>query len=180
VPAARDRSWPSAVRAHGGCLGAGRRRRTWQAAISQGEGHAPIDPWISEWGNPAGVMARHPTLEGVWKPTRGTETSQYPEEEKSSEIPGVAASERGRAQTVGRESCGVEGPARGVARGGVHGSRSDLERSAGAGESPVGEPWTSAWCRYPSRPGFEEPWLNLGGPPSKAKYSPATDSARVP
>ena len=32
--------------------------------------------------------------------TRGTEPSQYPEEEKSSEIPGVAASERGRAQTV--------------------------------------------------------------------------------
>ncbi len=32
--------------------------------------------------------------------TRGTEPSQYPEEEKSSEIPGVAASERGRAQTA--------------------------------------------------------------------------------
>ena len=29
--------------------------------------------------------------------TRGTETSQYPEEEKSTEIPSVAASERGRA-----------------------------------------------------------------------------------
>ena len=47
-------------RAHGGCLGAGGRGRTWQAAISHGEGHAPVDPWISEWGNPAGVMARHP------------------------------------------------------------------------------------------------------------------------
>ena len=32
--------------------------------------------------------------------TRGTETSQYPEEEKSTEMPSVAASERGRAQTV--------------------------------------------------------------------------------
>ena len=32
--------------------------------------------------------------------TRGTETSQYPEEEKSTEMPGVAASETGRAQTV--------------------------------------------------------------------------------
>jgi hypothetical protein len=31
--------------------------------------------------------------------TRGSETSQYPEEEKSKEIPSVAASERGRAQT---------------------------------------------------------------------------------
>ena len=31
--------------------------------------------------------------------TRGSETSQYPEEEKSKEIPLVAASEWGRAQT---------------------------------------------------------------------------------
>ena len=29
------------------------------------------------------------------EPTRGTETSQYPEEEKSNEIPLVVASERG-------------------------------------------------------------------------------------
>jgi hypothetical protein len=33
------------------------------------------------------------------KRTRGSETSQYPEEEKSKEIPLVAASEGGRAQT---------------------------------------------------------------------------------
>ena len=33
------------------------------------------------------------------EPTQGTETSQYLEEEKSIEIPLVAASERGRAQT---------------------------------------------------------------------------------
>jgi hypothetical protein len=33
------------------------------------------------------------------KRTRGSETSQYPEEEKSKEIPSVAASEGGRAQT---------------------------------------------------------------------------------
>ena len=31
--------------------------------------------------------------------TRGSETSQYLEEEKSTEIPSVAASERGKAQT---------------------------------------------------------------------------------
>ena len=31
--------------------------------------------------------------------TRGTETSKYPEEKKTTEIPSVAASERGRAQT---------------------------------------------------------------------------------
>ena len=34
---------------------------------------------------------------GVLEPTRGTETSQYLEEKKSTEIPLVAASERGRA-----------------------------------------------------------------------------------
>ena len=33
------------------------------------------------------------------KQTRGSETSQYPEEEKSNEISSVAASERGIAQT---------------------------------------------------------------------------------
>ena len=43
--------------------------------------------------------------------TRGTETSQYPEEEESTEMPPVAASERGRspsglAQTVALVAAG--------------------------------------------------------------------------
>jgi hypothetical protein len=38
----------------------------------------------------------------VGRRTRGSETSQYPEEEKSKEILQVAASERGRAQTDSR------------------------------------------------------------------------------
>ena len=43
--------------------------------------------------------------------TRGTETSKYPEEEKSTEIPPVAASERGGGQTGARASAaGVVGP----------------------------------------------------------------------
>ena len=37
----------------------------------------------------------------VWKLTRGTETSQYPEEKKITMIPQVVASERGGAQTGG-------------------------------------------------------------------------------
>ena len=53
---------------------------------------------------------------GSEKPTRGSETSQYPEEEKSNETPKVAASEMGR---VGRGS--------------------ELESSAIAGDSPVHE-----------------------------------------
>ena len=36
---------------------------------------------------------------GAEEQTRGTETSQYPEEKKSKEIPSVAASEHGIAQT---------------------------------------------------------------------------------
>ena len=47
------------LRANGGCLGIGRRRRTWQAAISLGERLTRVDPGISEWGNPAGVIPRH-------------------------------------------------------------------------------------------------------------------------
>ena len=88
------------LRAHGGCLGIGSRRRTWQAAISRGEGQAPFDPRISEWGNPAGVEPSNPELNqiGSEEATRGTETSKYPEERKSTETPLVVASERGPAQ----------------------------------------------------------------------------------
>jgi hypothetical protein len=39
-------------RAHGGCLGDERRRRTWTAAKSFGEPLAGFDPEISEWDNP--------------------------------------------------------------------------------------------------------------------------------
>src|SRR6266550_12693 len=65
--------------------------------------------------------------------TRGTETSHYPEEEKATAIPKVAASEIGPAQTVGACTRGVVGPR--------HGSttprRSGLERPATDGDSPV-------------------------------------------
>ena len=95
-------------RAHGGCLGIGSRRRTRQAAIISGEGQTPVDPEVSEWGNPPGVMPRYPRLNqiGRARTTRGTETSKYPEEEKSNEIPRVAASESGTAQTHVRVSAG--------------------------------------------------------------------------
>ena len=39
--------------------------------------------------------------------TRGTETSKYPEEEKSNEIPRVVASESGRGQTGCSNTTGV-------------------------------------------------------------------------
>ena len=51
--------------------------------------HSIFDPQISEWGNPLGVMSKHNTLNkiGVSEATWGTETSKYPEEKKSTEIP---------------------------------------------------------------------------------------------
>ena len=56
-------------------------------------------------------MRGHPTLNkiGVEKATRGTETSKYPEEEKETSIPQVAASEQGRAQTEAGDRSGVAG-----------------------------------------------------------------------
>ena len=42
------------IRAQGGCQGTIRRRRTWQAAKSNGESQADIEPLISECGNTAG------------------------------------------------------------------------------------------------------------------------------
>ena len=52
---------------------------------------------MSEWGNPAGAIPS-PAEQGR---TRGTETSQYPQEKKITMIPRVVASESGGAQTAG-------------------------------------------------------------------------------
>ncbi len=89
---------------------------------------------MAEWGNPAGGDVRHHQFRLV-KRTRGTETSQYLEEEKSTEMPLVVASERGGAQTRSLWRSGVVGPTDAVAQV----SRSPLERGARDGESPVGE-----------------------------------------
>jgi hypothetical protein len=71
---------------------------------------------MSEWGNPPDVdrlfdpFGDHPTgwrnryssteSIGLRERTRGTETSQYPEERKSTETPLVVASERGPGRVV--------------------------------------------------------------------------------
>ena len=59
------------------------------------------DPWISEWGNP---VTRRVTTTNVGR-TQGTETSKYLQEEKTTVIPQVVASERGAAQTGGVTAC---------------------------------------------------------------------------
>ncbi len=76
--------------------------------------------------------------------TQGTEPSKYLEEKTSTagcevgdEIPLVAASERGRAQTT-RHACGVVGPSNCGVTNRIY-SRTTLGRSAKEGESPVGE-----------------------------------------
>ena len=73
------------LRAGGGCLGTGSRRRARQAAKIRGEGHTPLDPRAPEWENPAGLVPGDPLDEHIvlGRATGGTETSKYPEEEKS-------------------------------------------------------------------------------------------------
>ena len=73
-------------RAHGGCLGDERRRRTWTAAISPGEPLAGFDPGISEWDNPRrDYLPSRSEFIATRKPTQGTETSKYLDEKKTSQ-----------------------------------------------------------------------------------------------
>ena len=57
--------------------------------------------------------------------------------------------------------------------------RTVLGRPAREGDSPVIEILMTPIASL-SKAGHEKPCLNLGGPPSKAKYETATDSERVP
>ena len=50
-------------------------------------------------GKPVPVLSRFILILKVRKVSRGTETSKYPEENTSTEIPLVVANERGTAQT---------------------------------------------------------------------------------
>ena len=92
------------------------------------------------------------------KQTQGIETSQYLKERTSTETPLVVASESGPGQwSVGVKQNGLESPAI-------------------AGDSPV----CVEICGSLSRAGHVKPCLNMGGPPSKPKYSLVTDSEQVP
>ena len=85
-------------RAHGGCLGDQRRRRTWTAAKSSGEPLTGFDPEISEWGNPRrDYLPARSEFIATRQPSQGTETSKYLDERKAKATPLVVASERGRA-----------------------------------------------------------------------------------
>src|SRR5256885_8726882 len=75
-------------------------------------------------GQPGRPRGRSPAARR--EQTRGSETSQYPEEEKATAIPLVAASERGPAQTSRACTAGVVGPR----HGSTMPNRSGLERPA--------------------------------------------------
>ena len=101
-----------------------------------------------------------PTRKGISKErrTRGTETSKYPEERTSTETPLVVASERGPGQCL------------------YSMNRNCLERQALRVTAPYGYFWMKAM----SKAGHVKSCLNVGGPPSKPKYSSTTDSEPVP
>ena len=83
-------------------------------------------------GKPGGGYTPSPEREL----TQGTETSKYLVEKKSNEIPSVAASERGRAQTgEGQTLPGLWGPRESMRKC----SRTRLERLTREGDSPVRE-----------------------------------------
>jgi hypothetical protein len=111
---------------------------------------------------------------GTQSKTQGTEPSQYLQEKKSTEIPGVAASETGRAQTVVSNHCGV------VGRFIWESERWVLEERYWKGRPKrVSSPVFENTCppeTYLSTTGHEKSCRNLGGPPSKAQYDLATDS----
>ena len=99
------------IRAHDGCLGIRRRRRTRKTATSHGEPSTGVDPWVSEWGNPAALTGGRRRMNQIVRRsyTRGSETSQYPKEERSNDIARVVASESAGAQTgkLASRGCGT-------------------------------------------------------------------------
>ena len=137
-------------------------------------------------------MPSYPELNkiGSGETTWGTETSKYPKEEKSTEIAGVAASETAPAQTHACVSV----------RALLHEGLWDqsfyepylidavinlrVSKTAWEGRRHrVKAPYAKTrrlrdW--HPSSAGHVKPGANLGGPPSKAKYSFVTDSEPVP
>ena len=90
----------------------GARRMPWRGKSTKGAascdklrgGANGLRSADSRMGEPSGGNAPLPAPESIGRQeaTGGTETSKYPEEEKSTEIPGVAASETGPAQTGSR------------------------------------------------------------------------------
>src|SRR5262249_54789703 len=117
---------------------------------------------------------------GGGKTTQGSEPSQYLQEQKTTVIPPVAASERGAAQTIvhARGGCRARLPSMAASEQTVD-YANDLGRSARAGDSP-GDDRRVARVGFLSIAGHVKSRENLRGPSRKAKYSLVTDSEPVP
>ena len=139
------------------------------------------------WGHSQSSL---PEYIGQLRATRGTETSKYPKEEKSNEIARVAASGSARAQT--HVCVSVRALLHVVLRGRVFpgpftwdvvrkpvDSRRAWKGPSKRVKTPYAKP-IGLRILFPSNAGHVKPGMNLGGPPSKAKYSPVTDSGPVP
>ena len=139
----------------------GSRRRARQAAISPGEAQTAFDPGIPEWGNPAGVMPCYPHQNRIRceEATGGTETSKYPEERKSTETPGVAASETGLSPNP--RTCKRQG----VAARGLRGEPSREPALSGGVTNPRGS--GTAWEGRPQR-GLRGAASRGPGPPGRS------------
>ena len=122
------------IRARDGCLGTVRRRRARQAAKIRGEGQAPSDPRVPEWGNPARPARRPPANTWPAGATPG-EVKHLSTRRRGNqrETARVAASESATAQTGAHAPRGC-----GTAGGRTESRPNALESAAEQGESPVG------------------------------------------
>ena len=81
-------------------LALGAEEGRWRLRKASGSCQPSFDPRISELGNLSRQYLPFPPEHiGRIKGTRGSETSQYPQEEKTTVIPRVVASESGSGQT---------------------------------------------------------------------------------
>ena len=125
-------------------------------------------------GQPAGSDSGMPQS---GRRTRGTETSKYPEEEKTKVMARVVASESAPAQTGGVEAPpGVVGPP--MTPNGQD-SGSAWKRAPQRVTAPYAKSGTQA-RRHLSSAGHEKSCVNLRGPSRKAKHYRETDSEPVP
>ena len=124
-------------------------------------------------GQPARLKTVHQIILGL---TRGTETSQYPEEEKES-IDFLSSGDR-KGKSLNRRCYGSAGVV-GALKGTMISNENALENAVGEGESPVS---VGNCCqeRHLSRAGHVKSCLNPRGPSRKAKYFRKTDSGPVP
>ena len=124
-------------------------------------------------GQPARLKTVHQTSLGL---TRGTETSQYPEEEKES-IDFLSSGDR-KGKSLNRCCYGSAGVV-GALKGTMISNENALENAVAEGESPVS---VRNCCqeRHLSRAGHVKSCLNPRGPSRKAKYFRKTDSEPVP